>query len=40
MNGAHYFIIKTSTKRQLQQIALNHWPNTEFKKFQEALKRY
>ena len=33
LNVIHYFIMKIPNKRELKQIASNHWPDTEFKNF-------
>ena len=32
LNSTHFFIIKIPNKRELQQIALNHSPDIDFKK--------
>ena len=33
LNGTPYFIMKISNKKQLQQIASNHFSDTDFKDF-------
>ena len=33
LNSTHYFIIKTPNNQELQQIALNHLSDIEFKDF-------
>ena len=37
LNSTHFFIMKVSNKRELQQIALNHSPDIDFKDFNEHL---
>ena len=39
LNSTHFFTLKISNKRELQQIALNHSSNTEFKKFIRIYKK-
>ena len=36
-NSAHFFIVKISNKRELQQIALNHSSDIDFKDFKKNL---
>ena len=38
LNSTHFFIIKTLNKRELQQIALNHSSNIDFKDFMKIYK--
>ena len=38
MNSTHYFIIKTSNKRELQQIVYNHSSHIDFKDFMNFYK--
>ena len=40
MNSTHYFIIKTSNKRELQQIVYNHSSHIDFKDFMNFYKLY
>ena len=40
LNTAHSFIMKTRSKRELQQIALNHSSEIDFKDFVEIYKIY
>ena len=40
LNTAHFFIMKMANKRQLQQIALNHLSDTDFKDFIKIYKKY
>ena len=40
LNTAHSFIMKTRSKRELQQIALNHSSEIDFKGFMEIYKTY
>ena len=40
LNTAHYFIMKTRSKRELQQIVLNHSSEIDFKDFMEIYKKY
>ena len=40
LNVTHYFIMKIPNKRELQQIASNHLPGTEFKNFMKLYKDY
>ena len=37
---AHFFNMKISNKRQLQQIALNHTSDIDFKDFMKNYKKY
>ena len=39
-NTTHYFIMKVSNKRELQQIASNHFSDSEFKDFMKLCKDY
>ena len=38
LNSTHFFIIKTLNKRELQQIALNHSSDIDFKDFMKIYK--
>ena len=38
LNSTHFFIMKIPNKRQLQQIALNHSSDIEFKDFMNIYK--
>ena len=40
LNAIHYFIMKMTTKRELQQIASNHLSDIEFKHFMKLCKDY
>ena len=40
LNATHYFIIKISNKRELQQIASNHLCDIDFKDFMKLYKEY
>ena len=40
LNSTHFFIIKIPNKRELQQIALNHSSDIDFKDFMKILKKY
>ena len=39
LNSTHLFIMKISNKRELQQIALNHSSDTDFKDFLKIYKK-
>ena len=39
LNSAHFFIMKISNKRELQQIALNHSSDIDFKDFIKIFKK-
>ena len=39
LNSKHFFIMKISNKRELQQIALNHSSDIDFKDFMNIYKR-
>ena len=39
LNSTHSFIMKISNKRELQQIALNHSSNIDFKDFMDIYKK-
>ena len=39
LNSTHFFIMKISNKRELQQIALNHSSDIEFKDFMNIYKK-
>ena len=39
LNSTHFFIMKYPNKRELQQIALNHSSNIDFKDFTEIYKK-
>ena len=38
LNSTHFFIMKIPNKRELQQIALNHSPDIDFKDFMKVYK--
>ena len=40
LNGRHYFIMKISNKKELQQIAPNHSSDIDFKDFMKLCKYY
>ena len=40
LNATHYFIMKIPNKIELQQIASNHLPDTDFKDFMKLYKDY
>ena len=40
LNSTHLFIVKISNKRELQQIALNHSSDIDFKNFMKIYKKY
>ena len=40
LNSTHFFIMKTPNKRELQQIALNHSSDIDFKDFIKIFKKY
>ena len=40
LNSTHFFIMKIPNKRELQQIALNHSSDIDFKDFMKFLKKY
>ena len=39
LNSTHFFIMKISNKRELQQIALNHSSDIDFKDFRKIYKK-
>ena len=39
LNSTHFFIMKISNKRELQQIALNHSSDIDFKDFMKIYKK-
>ena len=39
LNSTHFFIMKIPNKRELQQIALNHSSDIEFKNFLKIYKK-
>ena len=39
LNSIHFFILKIPNKRELQQIALNHLSDTDFKDFMKIYKK-
>ena len=39
LNSTHFFIMKIPNKRELQQIALNHWSDVDFKDFMNIYKK-
>ena len=40
LSSTHFFIMKIPNKRELQQIALNHSSDTDFKDFMKIYNRY
>ena len=40
LNSTHFFIMKIPNKRELQQIALNHSPDINFKDFMNISKKH
>ena len=40
LNSTHFFIMKILNKRELQQIALNHSSDIDFKDFMKIYKEY
>ena len=40
LNSTHFFIMKIPNKRELQQIALNHSSDIDFKYFMKIFKKY
>ena len=40
LNSTHVFIMKIPNKRELQQIALNHSSDMDFKYFMKIYKKY
>ena len=40
LNSTHFFIMKIPNKRELQQIALNHSSDIDFKDFMNIYKKY
>ena len=40
LNSTHFFIMKIPNKRELQQTALNHSSDIEFKDFMKIFKKY
>ena len=40
LNSTHFFIMKIPNKRELQQIALNHSSDIDFKDFIKIFKKY
>ena len=39
LNSTHFFIMKILTKRELQEMALNHSSNIDFKDFMKIYKK-
>ena len=39
LNSTHFFIMKIPTKRELQEIALNHSSDIDFKDFMNIYKK-
>ena len=39
LNSTHFFIMKISNKRELQQTALNHSSDIDFKDFMQIYKK-
>ena len=40
LNSTHFYITKIPNKRELQQVALNHSSNFDFKNFMKIYKKY
>ena len=40
LNSTHFFIMKIPNKRELQQIAINHSSDIDFKNFMKIYKKY
>ena len=40
LNSTHFFIMEIPNKRELQQIALNHSSDIDFKDFMKIFKKY
>ena len=40
LNTTHFFIMKIQNKRELQQIALNHFSDIDFKDFIKIYKKF
>ena len=40
LNSTHFFIMKITNKRKLQQFALNHSSDIDFKNFMKIYKKY
>ena len=40
LNSTHFFVMKITNKRELQQIALNHSSDIDFKDFMKIYKKY
>ena len=40
LNSTHFFILKIPNKRELQQIALNHSSDVDFKDFMKIYKKF
>ena len=40
LNSVHYFIMKISNKRELQQTAFNHSPDIDFQDIMNLYKKY
>ena len=40
LNTTHYFLMKISNKRELQQISYNHSADIDFKDFKEIYKKF
>ena len=40
LNSTHFFIMKITNKRELQQIVLNHSSDIDFKDFMKIYKKY
>ena len=40
LNSTHFFIMKIPNKREIQQIALNHSSDIDFKDFMKIFKKY
>ena len=38
LNSTHYFIMKIWSKREIQEIAFNHWSDIDFKDFVNLYK--
>ena len=39
LNSTHYFVMKTSNKREFQQVTINHTSDIDFKDFMKLNKK-
>ena len=40
LNSTHYFVMKTTNRKGLQKIAINHSSDIDFKDFMKIYKKY